>query len=174
MLNLDKVSRVINLKISKRLIALLIIVLCFLFFFRSTRVIGASMEPSLVDGQRGISVINRFSLYTPNRGDLVIVRKASYSDKLLIKRVIGLPGDEIEIKDNVLYLNGSVLDEPYIKDGMITKDLQVNLGKGEIFILGDNRDDSADSRIPSIGNISYKKEVIGKFIFNLREFTFVK
>lgn len=165
-------DRIIKSSVLKDLLILSIFAIIVLFFFRSLRVIGESMEPTLVDGQRGIVLLNRFNYYIPKRDDLVVVKKDSYSDKLLIKRVIGLPGDEIEIKDNMLYINKTLIIENYVKEKMNTQDLSVTLDEGEYFILGDNRNNSADSRLPLIGKIKYS-EIIGKLIFDLRKFSLV-
>lgn len=145
-----------------------------LFFFRSVRVIGSSMDPTLVDGQRGLALLNRFNLYEPKVNDIVLVKKDSYSDRILIKRVIAISGDKVEIKDNSLYVNDELIEEPYIKEPMITQDVSLVLGDDEIYVLGDNRNNSADSRLPNIGSINYKDEVIGELIYNLKSFSFIR
>lgn len=158
-------NRIVNQKVVIRLTVLMLLFIGF-YFFRIASIVGESMEPTLLNGQRAIVLINRFNLYRPNRNDIVLVRKNTYDNKVLVKRVIGLPGDVLEIKDGELYINSVLQSEPYIKEKMSTTDLIVELGEGEIFIMGDNRNNSVDSRIPNIGVINVDEEVIGKLIFN--------
>lgn len=158
-------NRIVNQKVVIRLTILMLLFIGF-YFFRIASIVGESMEPTLLNGQRAIVLINRFNLYRPNRNDIVLVRKNTYDNKVLVKRVIGLPGDVLEIKDGELYINSVLQSEPYIKEKMSTTDLIVELGEGEIFIMGDNRNNSVDSRIPNIGVINVDEEVIGKLIFN--------
>lgn len=173
MISLNKLKdRIIKSVYLRDLLILSIFVIIVLFFFRSLRVVGESMEPTLVDGQRGIVLLNRLNYYTPERNDIVVLKKETYSEKLLIKRILGVPGDKIEIKDNVLYINDTMVEEPYVSEKMDTQDLVTNLEEGEYFVLGDNRNNSADSRLPLIGSIEYE-EIIGKLIFDLRKFSVV-
>lgn len=158
-------NRIVNQKVVIRLTVLMLLFIGF-YFFRIASIVGESMEPTLLNGKRAIVLINRFNLYRPNRNDIVLVRKNTYDNKVLVKRVIGLPGDVLEIKDGELYINSVLQSEPYIKEKMSTTDLIVELGEGEIFIMGDNRNNSVDSRIPNIGVINVDEEVIGKLIFN--------
>lgn len=158
-------NRIVNQKVVIRLTILMLLFIGF-YFFRIASIVGESMEPTLLNGQRAIVLINRFNLYRPNRNDIVLVRKNTYDNKVLVKRVIGLPGDVLEIKDGELYINSVLQSEPYIKEKMSTTDLIVELCEGEIFIMGDNRNNSVDSRIPNIGVINVNEEVIGKLIFN--------
>ena len=108
------------------------------------RIDGSSMNPTLQDGQ--YLIINNFSYYVdnPEAGDVIVFHHPA-SNLNLIKRVIGVPGDEVMIKDDVVMVNGILLDEPYILaaphytyNGVVPED--------EYFVLGDNRDFSSDSR----------------------------
>lgn len=157
-------NRIVNHKMIVRLTILLMLFIVF-YFFRLTAIVGESMEPTLLNGERGIVILNRFDIYSPSRNDIVLVRKSTYDNKVLIKRVVGLPGDVIEIKDNQLFLNSVLYEEPYIKEEMYTLDLKVELGENEIFVLGDNRNNSVDSRLPNIGVVKVDEEVIGKLIY---------
>lgn len=148
------------------------LILVIFLFFRVTRVVGTSMEPSLADGQRGLIMLNRFKVYTPSRYDVVLVKKGD-EDKVLVKRVIGLPGDKVEIKENCIFINGTPMREEYVKEEMFTEDLSIVLGEDEIFILGDNRNVSRDSRDPNIGAVKYKEEVLAKFILDLKDFSYI-
>lgn len=96
-------------------------------------------------------------------GDILII----YSDVLserIVKRCIGLPGDKVEIRDNTVYVNGKALKEDYIAEPMITEDLSITLAKDEYFVMGDNRNDSTDSR--EIGPIP-KGKIQAKVTHNL-------
>jgi len=108
------------------------------------RVDGFSMRPTLEDGE--FILVNRlaYKFDNPKRGEIIVFRSPVVPDEDLIKRVIGLPGDVIEVTTGVVYVNGSPLVEPYIAA------LPVYSGKWEVvdgylFVLGDNRNDSSDS-----------------------------
>ncbi|MFH2040836.1 MAG: signal peptidase I [Chloroflexota bacterium] len=108
------------------------------------RVDGFSMRPTLEDGE--FILVNRlaYKFGTPKRGEIIVFRSPVVPDEDLIKRVIGLPGDVVEVTAGVVYVNGSPLVEPYIAA------LPVYSGKWEVvdgylFVLGDNRNDSSDS-----------------------------
>lgn len=107
---------------------------------------GPSMEPNLHDGQR--LLINKIAYSHPQRGDVITFPPPHIANPEddFIKRIIGLPGETIEIKDGVVYINGSPLDEPYIVDNAgINMPLTV-VPDGQYFVLGDNRGNSSDSR----------------------------
>jgi signal peptidase I len=125
------------------------------------RVEGNSMEPNLHDGE--FVVVNRlaYSRHEPERGDIIVFHSPRNEDKRFIKRVIGLPGDEIVFNESTVFINGVPLEEPYIKELPSYANSQWNVGPGEVFVLGDNRDDSRDSR--SWGNLR-QEEIIGKAI----------
>lgn len=143
------------------------------FLFMPTEVQGASMMPTFEDGDK--VVVNKIGpkLTEYNRFD-VIVFKATEEDDY-IKRIIGLPGDHIAYKDDVLYVNGKKYDEPYldkykdelIDNGTLTQDftLEETLNEtvvpdGHFFVLGDNRRYSRDSRDPNVGFVS-EEQVLG-------------
>ena len=104
---------------------------------------GSSMYPTLEENDTGFALRTNLSLKKINRFDIVII---NYVDRYLVKRVIGLPNEKIEYKDNKLYVNGEYVEENFIKD-TLTEDLQINLGDNEYYCLGDNRQFSVDSRV---------------------------
>lgn len=117
--------------------------------YLSICVVGTSMEGTLSDGDYLYAIKNS----SPRRGDIVIIETEK---KTLIKRVIGLGGDTVELKAGVLYLNGEKVDEPYV-ESKNNKNIEKNtyfavVAEGDMFFLGDNRDVSVDSRLFVGGN----------------------
>ena len=147
-----------------------------IFLFTPIVVDGISMMPTLSDGDR--MVVNKigYTIGKPKRFDIVVFHAPEQKD--YIKRVIGLPGDEVEYIDDILYVNGEPFEEPYldkykaeIADSPLTEDFQLEdkiqsktVPEGFVFVLGDNRRKSKDSR--HIGVISID-EIIGntKIVF---------
>lgn len=141
------------------------------FLFTPIVVDGDSMMPTLENGDR--MIVNKFSykIGEPERFDIVVFHAPEQKD--YIKRVIGLPGDFVEYKDDQLYINGEAIDEPYldaykaqISEGNLTGDFSLNdidpsldvIPEGYVFVMGDNRRFSKDSR--HIGIVD-QKEIIG-------------
>ena len=127
---------------------------------------GTSMEPTLVNGD--IVLLTKTTSF--NRGELC---GFSWNNKLLIKRVIGIPGDWIEIDtDGVVYLNGEKLDEPYTQQlaiGECDLDFPFQVPQEQYFVLGDMRVSSIDSRNTLIGCVK-KDQIVGKVIFRIWPF----
>ncbi len=121
------------------------------FFYQIYFVHGISMEPTLHDKE--MILVKKYNLDI-NYNDIVIVKK---NNKIIIKRVVGIPNDTIEI-NHYLYRNGQKIDDYYINDD---KKINVTLKEDEYFILGDNRNESIDSRSEEIGIIN-KNNIIGK------------
>lgn len=109
------------------------------------RVEGSSMEPSLHDGE--FVVVNRLAYRwtAPERGDIVVFRFPLNLDRRFIKRIIGLPGDQVRIVDGRVLVNGQVLEEPYIAAAPRYSG-EWTVAAGEAFVLGDNRNNSSDSQ----------------------------
>lgn len=110
------------------------------------RIEGRSMEPTLHSGQ--YLLVNKMAyrwLGEPARGDIVVF-EAWGQDKDFIKRIVGTPGDDVEIRDGCVHVNGSCLDEPYLDQSTTDAVGPVTLGPEEYYVLGDNRSNSSDSR----------------------------
>ena len=140
--------------------ALVVALVVKTFLFQAFYIPSGSMEPTLEKGDRVLVNKLSYDLHDVNRGDIVVfepTRARSGTDgiKDLIKRVIGLPGDVIETRDGVVYVNGEPLDEPYLAEGTMTGDPsdgqnpaieRQTVPEGHVFVMGDNRANSADSR----------------------------
>ncbi len=139
---------------------LVAVVMVFTFFGMVNSVVGSSMYPTLHD--KDIMLAYRLG-YTPAQGDVVVIRKESFMEEAIVKRVIATEGQEVEINydTNTVYVDGVAMDEPYInqedadvmeeKQGMVYKEFTVP--KGCIFVMGDNRNGSTDSRFGSLGMV---------------------
>jgi signal peptidase I len=108
------------------------------------RVDGASMEPTLVSGEYVIVDRISYRLGSPHRGDIIVFHFPRDPKEEYIKRIIGLPGDEVEVKNNTVYVNGQLLDESYLK--VTTNYIGTwRVPASQLFVLGDNRNNSSDS-----------------------------
>ena len=144
-------------------VLVIILVLCIKRFVVSPiKVNGDSMLDTLQDGDIMILDIIGYRLSGVKRFDIVVVNA---KDEYIIKRVIGLPGEKLEYKDNQLYINGKKIKENYGKEE--TEDFSLTIPKDSYFVMGDNRTVSLDSRY--FGPFS-KKEILGKTKFTLFPF----
>ena len=147
----------------------------------TTSVIGISMKPTLENGEK--IMVNRFvyMVSSPKQNDVIVfVPNGSINSHFYVKRVVGTPGDTIQIIDGHLYINDELYDYEEKYDEMAHAGIaenKITLKKGEYFVLGDNRNNSEDSRSANIGIIN-KKNIIGKAWLHLgageNTFGFVK
>lgn len=153
--------------------ALVIVVLVNVFLAQATRVEGQSMQPSLQSDERLVIEKLSYHLHPPQRGDIIVLRLADRSSNPLIKRVIGLPGETVEIRDGRVYINGQMLEEPYVTQSASGSMPPRVISPGHVFVLGDNRDYSNDSR--TFGEVPFEN-IVGRAWFRywpLNEIGFV-
>ena len=133
------------------------------FIAEPIRVDGDSMIPTLVHNEDMLVEKMTYWFSDPQRGDIIICFYPGYTESC-VKRVIGLPGDTVEVREGVFYINGKALDErAYWNDTIIGDMNPVTVGAREVFVVGDNRNGSKDSRNPSVGCIPYAK-VVGRVV----------
>lgn len=163
----------------KDIIGAAILTAVVISFVRPTIVKQTSMQDTLNPNDYIIMYRRAYSGdKEPKRGDIVIFKSELQDEngknKLLIKRVIGLPGDKITINDGKAYINDKEYDESYLKDGYTTGSVNnFKVPKGEYFVMGDNRVVSIDSRYSEVGCI--KKDAIkGRAVLRLFPFTKIK
>ena len=148
--------------------ALIFCVVLFVFFFRLVDVVGDSMNPTLENADKMV-VSDLF--YKPKQGDIIIFRKDEYKPEALVKRVIATEGQTVEIDFNRgrVYVDGKLLDEPYIAEPTRNQidftGVQV-VPEGCVFVMGDNRNESADSRDSRIGMVD-ERLIIGKVLLTV-------
>jgi signal peptidase I len=123
-----------------------IFLLVELFVVQGFKVYGSCMEPNLVTGERLLGNKLIYHLKPIQRGDIVVFRPPHKPETPFIKRVIGLPGEVIAIRNNRVYINGVFLDEPYLRNAWHDDRPAERIPPGMLFVMGDNRDNSSDSR----------------------------
>lgn len=144
------------------LLAVVLAIIIRLFFFQVTVVEGSSMYPTLENHER--LIVNKAVFYfrPPQKGDIIVFNYSAHRD--FIKRVVALEGDVVEIKNGRLYVNNELMEEPYIKNQTMMDFGPVVIPPGHAFVLGDNRNNSMDSRDPAVGFISLER-IKGKALF---------
>lgn len=139
------------------------------FVAEKTTIIGQSMAPTMIEGDH--VVINKiiYKISSPKRNDVVVFSLDENQEIHYIKRIIGLPGEIVQILDGKIYINGEILEDKLeteeIKTGGLA-DEPVVLGTDEYFLLGDNRNNSEDSRFANVGNVK-GEDVLGKTWFRI-------
>ena len=134
------------------------------FVGQRTYVSGSSMESTLSDGDNLIVDKLTYHFSDPKRYDIIVFPYQYEDNTYFIKRIIGLPGETVQIVDGTIYIDGEVLNESYGREVMQNSGMAadpITLGEDEYFVLGDNRNDSTDSRDPSVGKIK-RNQIIGR------------
>ena len=145
----------------------LAIALAIFFTLRATvqayKVIETCMEPNYVEGEWLLASKATYWFHEPERGDVIILDPPFDTEEVYIKRLIALPGDTVEIKDGLVYIDGTALEEPYINEAPNYIFPSTELGEDEYFVLGDNRNNANDSHI---GWTISRDAIIGKAWFS--------
>jgi len=133
------------------------------FIGQSFVVYGDSMEPTLHNGERLVIDKVTYKFREPIRGEIVVFEPEIASEHPFIKRIMGLPGDTVEVRQYKLYINGSPVEEEYILNRMYGQYEQQTVPAGQYFVMGDNRNNSLDSRYTEVGFVPEEK-VIGRAV----------
>ena len=175
-LHFGREKKKVNVPVVKEVVTwvveiVIVLAIAFVFVFyigHRTSEVGQSMAPTLENRQK--ILINRFiySITDPKPNDVVVfLPNGNEKSHYYVKRVIGVPGDKVQIKEGMVYVNGEPFEEavemPAILDAELAAE-EITLGEDEYFVLGDNRNNSEDSRYANIGNIK-KEYMIGKAWF---------
>lgn len=145
--------------------AVIIIMLVFTFFFRIAGVVGPSMMPTLYDGDK--LVVSAF-VKEPQPGDIIIITQPNDFHEPIVKRIVAMPGQEVDIDflRGIVYVDGELLREFYVKGSTTDKfdiDFPVTVPPGSVFVMGDNRNHSTDSRSSQIGFVD-EDYILGKVL----------
>ncbi len=148
-------------ELTETIVLSLIIFLLMRQVVQNYRIESHSMEPNFIEGQ--FILVNKlaYTLGEPSRGDVLVFHNPTNNEEDYIKRLIALPGDTLEIKDEAVYVNGEALDEPFIANKIRPDRVHplVEIQPGNVFVMGDNRPNSQDSRV--FGQIT-QDLVVGK------------
>ncbi len=151
--------------------ALIVLTITFAFLFRLVGVSGGSMEHTL-HGNDFLIISNL--MYEPEVGDIVVMTKKTFSPESFVKRIIATEGQTVDIDYNtgVVYVDGVMLDEPYTKTPTTRRGdvlFPVTVPEGHIFVMGDNRNGSTDSRVSVIGMVD-ERHILGKVVLRVYPF----
>ncbi|MFV0515906.1 MAG: signal peptidase I [Aminipila sp.] len=158
----------------KEILIAVVIAFVIMQFIKPTIVKEASMQPTMYENNYILLNKQAYNFGEPKRGDIIVfhtgLKLENGKEKMLIKRVIGLPGETITIDNGNVFINGEQLQEDYIKDGY-TDGFVDNLliPEGEMFVMGDNRLVSIDSRVEEVGCVKID-DVLGKAFVRLYPF----
>lgn len=158
---MEKVPKIVWEYLQSVALAVVLALFIITFVVQSFIVTGPSMEPTLRSGER--LLINKFvyRFSEPQRGDIIVFHPQARPREDYIKRVVGVAGETVEIRDGNVWVDNVSLSEPYTKEETYGQFGPVRIPRGKIFVLGDNRNNSQDSRYQEVGLVSLKS-VIGK------------
>lgn len=144
-------------------------IVLYLFIMQPNQIKGASMEPTFFDGNYIFTSKVTYKLRKPIKGDVIVFSSPKNKDIEYIKRIIGLPGDEVMVKDREIYVNGNLVTENYISEkttlipgSFIENGVAITVPKNYYFVMGDNRPRSSDSR--EFGPINFDA-IIGQVFY---------
>lgn len=162
---------------------MIVVVLAFLllnYVAQRTLVDGTSMNPTLQNNDSVLVEKLSYRFGEPERYDIIVFRFLPKEETYYIKRIIGLPGETVQIIDGYVYINGELLEDDPLADDVMDiagrASEPITLGENEYFVLGDNRNGSSDSRMESVGNVT-ESQIVGKAfirIWPLTEIEFLK
>lgn len=144
--------------------ALALAFICSFLLFRLTRVSGDSMSPTLSDGDFILVSSIPYKNATPKRGDVIVFQREAITKGHIVKRVIGLPNETVEIRGGRVFINGSAIDDDYFVFDEDDNFGPIVLTENGYFLLGDNRAESNDSRFWEKAEVEFE-EIYGKMIF---------
>lgn len=139
------------------------------FVFEIVKVEGKSMEPTLYENYRLIIEKVTYNFNDPEMGDVVVIKYPADTREKFVKRVVAVAGDKVKIEDDKLYVNDKPMDEVYIKEQKMKDFNEKIVPPNTIFVLGDNRNYSKDSRASDVGFVSLKL-VVGKAVLTIHPF----
>ena len=154
----------------KIIITAIIIAGAVSIFVQPVLVDGSSMFPTLKD--KDYLIVNKlmYKLDKPEREDIIVVKSKlldeNNKNKKIVKRIIGLPSDHVVIEDGYVYINDKKLEEEYLNDFQTIGNVDIIVPNNEIFVLGDNRSNSMDSRDSSVGTIKIS-DIVGKVVIRI-------
>lgn len=140
------------------------------FVFESVSVDGHSMDPTLNNKDRLIVEKVTYHFTDPKPGDVVVIKYPANPREKFIKRVVAVGGDKVRIENSKLYINDVPKDEPYILETNMRDFNQVIIPQNTVFVLGDNRNNSRDSRYSDVGFVDYKM-VVGRAALRIFPFS---
>ncbi|MCL2437389.1 MAG: signal peptidase I [Clostridiales bacterium] len=151
-----------------------VIALLVMAFIKPTIVQESSMQPTLYTNNYIFLSRQAYLLSEPSAGDIVVfnsdLRTADGNNKLLIKRVIAVPGDRVTIADGNVYINGELQEEPYLYENETSGNIDnLIVPEGKVFVMGDNRRVSIDSRSEQVGSVPVS-DIVGRAFFRLYPF----
>jgi len=155
---------------ARAIILALVIGLVLTLIVRPILVKGHSMEPTLGDNNYLLIEQVSYQMSEPNYGDIIVFKSELYSPqgerRDLIKRVIGSSGDHVTINDGEVYINDVLLDEVYLREGFTSGKIDLIIPDGCVFVMGDNRGNSMDSRSSDVG-IVHDEQIRGRVLIRL-------
>ncbi|BCX14836.1 MAG: signal peptidase I [Patescibacteria group bacterium] len=164
--NVKKLASFFSDLIQTIVFSISIFLFIYLLLFQPHKIKGDSMQPNFPDGEFLLTDKISYRFHPPQRGDVIVFKAPVNEEDDYIKRIIGLPGDTVSIKDGFVYINGQKLEETYLPAGLYTNggiflpnNKEVVVPDNYFFVMGDNRSYSSDSR--AWGFVS-KKNIIGK------------